>query len=156
MLTYAYLVTEQLAGYQTLGYDNTPKILIRQLARYIARLHEKGMLHRDLTPNNILFKNEGGEYCFALVDVNRFILQKKAISATKALPYLIQLFLERKELMHFITAYAYCRKADPKYCYRTALQLRGGRTAYSRFKKLLKKIPGAHLFQTKRLDNHHK
>lgn len=152
LLTYSYLITRQLTDYQTLGYSNTPKQLIRELARYMAQLHENGLLHRDLTPNNVLFKKEGDEYRFSLVDVNQFIIRKKSIPAAQALPYLIQLFLERKDLLHFITAYAFCRKLNAKHCYQTALQLRGGRTLYSRIKRGLKKMPFAQLFQTRRLN----
>ena len=155
LLKHSYLVTQQLDGYQTLGKD-IPKSLIRRTAQYLSQLHEKGMLHLDLTPNNILYKQEGDNYLFSLVDVNQFYFQKKPLLPIQVMPYMIQLFPERKDLLHFITAYAYCRKADPKYCYRAAVQLRSGRTAYSRLKKMLKKIPGAHLFQTKRLDTHHK
>lgn len=151
LLTHAYLITEHLTDYQALAYKGTPKSLIRQVARFMAQLHEKGLLHRDLTPNNVLFKKEGDKYQFSLVDVNQFIIQKKPIPASKAMPYLIQLFLGRKDLRHFITAYSYCRHLNPKYLYLTAVRLRRGRTFYSRLKKLLKKLPGARLVQTNRL-----
>ncbi len=156
LLGHSYLVTQQLDGYQTLRSKDIPKTLIRRTAQYLSQLHEKGMIHLDLTPNNILYRQEGENFLFSLVDVNQFYFQKKPLLPIQVLPYMIQLFPERKNLLHFITAYAYCRKADPKYCYRTAMQLRSGRTAYSRLKKLLKKLPGAHLFQTKRLDTRSK
>ena len=156
LLGHSYLVTQQLDGYQTLRIRDLPKSLIRRTAEYLAHLHEKGMLHRDLTANNILYKQQGNDYLFSLVDVNQFYFQKKPLRAIQVLPYMIQLFPQHKDLLHFITAYAYCRKIDSKSCYRTAVQLRNGRTAYSRLKKILKKIPGARLLQTKRLDVHHK
>ena len=156
LLTHSYLVTQQLNGYQTLQSKDMPKYLIRRTAEYLAQLHEKGMLHMDLTANNILYKQQGNDYLFSLVDVNQFYFQKKPLHPIQVLPYMIQLFPQRKDLLHFITAYAYCRKTDSKSCYRAAVQLRSGRTAYSRLKKILKKIPGATLLQTKRLDAHHK
>lgn len=151
LLAHSYLITQQLTDYQTLGYANTPKQLIRELARYVARLHENGLLHLDLTPNNVLFKKEGTQYQFSLVDTNQFVVKKKPIPAVQALPYLIQLFLERKDLLHFISAYAYCRNLNPKYCYRVAVQLREGRSLYSRIKKKLKKLPFSRFFETNRL-----
>lgn len=40
-------------------------------ARFVARLHESGVLHLDLNPTNVLFTEEGGNYQFELIDINR-------------------------------------------------------------------------------------
>lgn len=40
-------------------------------ARYVASLHEAGVLHCDLNPTNVLFTEHNGNYGFELIDINR-------------------------------------------------------------------------------------
>lgn len=44
--------------------------LIENFARYTARLHEGGFLHRDFSSSNILFDVIDGRYHFSLIDTN--------------------------------------------------------------------------------------
>lgn len=50
----------------TLPADQVPR-----LAEYIARMHELGVHHRDLTPGNVLLRVAGKEYQHLLIDLNR-------------------------------------------------------------------------------------
>jgi serine/threonine protein kinase len=43
----------------------------KQLAIYIAELHGKGILQKDLSPGNIMFYEEDGHFQFSLIDINR-------------------------------------------------------------------------------------
>jgi len=45
--------------------------LATDYARYVARLHEAGVLHRDLNPTNVLFRTTADGYAFELIDINR-------------------------------------------------------------------------------------
>ncbi|MDL2289932.1 lipopolysaccharide kinase InaA family protein [Paludibacteraceae bacterium OttesenSCG-928-F17] len=45
--------------------------LIRQIAQFISEFHAKGVFHLDMSPGNILFKEENGNYIFSLIDINR-------------------------------------------------------------------------------------
>lgn len=46
--------------------------MVRPYARFVATLHEKGILHRDLNPTNVLFHTAAdGAYTFELIDINR-------------------------------------------------------------------------------------
>ena len=45
--------------------------VIRMLADYVLRMHDSGLLHRDLNLTNFLFTNRAGEYSLYLVDLNR-------------------------------------------------------------------------------------
>ena len=45
--------------------------LFRAFARYSAQLHEKGVLHNDYSQGNILIKEDGDDYIFSIVDINR-------------------------------------------------------------------------------------
>lgn len=45
--------------------------LAADYARFVARLHEAGVLHRDLNPTNVLFTEHEGGHDFELIDINR-------------------------------------------------------------------------------------
>lgn len=45
--------------------------LIRAFAQYAASLHNKGVLHKDFSPGNILYGQREGKWQFELVDINR-------------------------------------------------------------------------------------
>lgn len=46
--------------------------MIVPYARFVASLHQQGVLHRDLNPTNVLFTPQpGGGYSFELIDINR-------------------------------------------------------------------------------------
>lgn len=45
--------------------------LLKELAGYIACFHNKGVLHLDMSPGNILYKKDSDVYKFTLIDINR-------------------------------------------------------------------------------------
>ena len=45
--------------------------LLEELAKYIADIHSKGVLHLDMSPGNILYRKEENGFHFTLVDINR-------------------------------------------------------------------------------------
>jgi len=45
--------------------------LLKELAKYIADIHSKGVLHLDMSPGNILYRKEENGFHFTLVDINR-------------------------------------------------------------------------------------
>lgn len=53
------------------------KDFYKALARFIAELHNKGILDKDLSPGNVLFNEENGEFHFSLIDINRMRFLKK-------------------------------------------------------------------------------
>jgi len=60
---------------QMLGEEGG-KVFQKELAIYIAGLHNKGILNNDLSPGNILFRKEGTQVLFSLIDINRMRFMK--------------------------------------------------------------------------------
>lgn len=48
-------------------------------ARFVATLHEAGVLHRDLNPTNVLYREQEGGYRFELIDINRMRFYDHAV-----------------------------------------------------------------------------
>lgn len=59
------LIRELMAGTQK------DAALLKELSFYIADLHNKGVLHLDMSPGNILYKKKGNNFHFTLIDINR-------------------------------------------------------------------------------------
>lgn len=65
---------------------------MRGLGAELARLHEAGLLHRDLTPGNVLIVRDGGGWRYPLVDLNR--LARRRPSPAAGIANLAQLELQ--------------------------------------------------------------
>lgn len=154
LINFSYLITEQVAG-TMLGYKDHPEHLIREVARYAARLHEHGMLHRDFTPNNILYTEKDGKYEFILVDINRFIFSDKPFPAWACIRSLTQPFYQDAQIRIFVDEYAKARGINPGIV-RWVLAWRHWSNGYHAFKLSLKKIPVIRSLVPKRLDKQEK
>lgn len=74
LLRESYYVCDMLRDYSELrGIEKRPDFdaLAAALARFMLDLHRKGVFFKDFTQGNVLFKEEGDNYRFALVDINR-------------------------------------------------------------------------------------
>lgn len=120
LIGYSYLVTVQMAYtrdfYEFGDKDMTGPAdvaIVRALARYAARMHKAGILHRDFSPGNIIFDTDlhTGKPKFAVVDINR--MSFGPVSATRGIRNLARLW--GQPLMFDIMAeeYARARGADP-------------------------------------------
>jgi tRNA A-37 threonylcarbamoyl transferase component Bud32 len=49
----------------------TNDALLQELSSYIAEFHNKGVLHFDMSPGNILYKEVDNHFDFTLIDINR-------------------------------------------------------------------------------------
>jgi len=61
---------------QMLGQEGG-KPFQKQLALYIADLHKKGVLQKDLSPGNVLFCVKDKQISFSLIDINRMRFMSK-------------------------------------------------------------------------------
>ena len=75
LITYSYFVSLYLNDYmdirEFMDGNQTDETLLKQLSLYIADLHNKGILHLDMSPGNILYKKDGNNFHFTLIDINR-------------------------------------------------------------------------------------
>ena len=57
--------------YEGASFGPGVEALLEQLARFTFLQHEKGVLHLDYNPGNVLARSRGRDFDFALVDLNR-------------------------------------------------------------------------------------
>lgn len=150
LINFSYFISEQIPGKKPIRDSGPDPDLIRALAAYTAALHQKGMMHKDYTPGNILYSVENGKYDFWMVDINRFRLQNKPIALWLVIQNLRQPFYEEKDIKSFVLEYAKLRGLSPKI-YWPVLLINRLRNAYDDTKAALKKIPGANLLLGKSL-----
>ena len=116
----SYLITEQLSlGRSMYEFGHTAhradaEEALQAFGRFTAMLHEKGVLHLDYSPGNILFdRNSDGTYSFALVDVNRLRLSSEPVPLSEGVKNMRRLWGEPPVLREIAFAYAEARDADP-------------------------------------------
>ena len=143
LLGASYFVSEWAEG---TSVAQAPKstTLVRALARYTARLHEAGLMHRDYILSNILFTKEQENYHFELIDINRFFFQRGPLDFFHVCANLMQPFHEDKKIKIFVTEYARVRRLNVPVLLGCVRSLRALRNGYSQLKKYLRKLPGAH------------
>ena len=89
--------------------------LAESLARFLVELHEKGILHGDLNPTNILYHTDDtGQYRFSLIDTNRSIFKRP--TPDECLDNLKRLTHKREVLVYIISLYARRRGWDADEC----------------------------------------
>lgn len=124
LLYESYLVTEQLSLSRSMyefGYTvhkNDAREALWAFGRFTAMMHEKGVLHLDYSPGNILFdRNADGTYSFALVDVNRLRFSDRPISVEEGTKNMRRLWGEPEVLREIAYAYAEARGANSEKVY---------------------------------------
>ena len=93
-------------------------------ARFAARLHEDGFLHRDFSSSNILFDKVGDRYRFDLVDTNS-LRTGRPVSVEKGCANFSRLIGDNEFFSELARVYAEARKADPDYCRRLIDKAKG-------------------------------
>lgn len=103
--------------------ETTRTEVTESFARYAARLHEDGFLHRDFSPGNILFDKVNDRYRFALIDTNS-VKTGKPVSIEKGCANFARLSGDDGFFVLLAHEYAAARKADPAQCERLIRQAR--------------------------------
>ena len=96
--------------------------ILYMFADFTASIHAKGILHKDYSPGNILFKEEDGKVSFCLVDINRLRFGK--VSILKGCSNFARLWGQKPFFDIVIKKYAEIRGADYAQCMKTALKAR--------------------------------
>ena len=93
---------EQVRSY--MNGNKKDKILLKELAAFIAGFHNKEVDFLDLSPGNILFKPENGGFVFSLIDINR--LKFRSISEKERYKSFTKLANSEKVIEELISQYA--------------------------------------------------
>ena len=121
MLRQSYLITEQIS-YDFIMYDignaapDEYESLALQLAAFAADMHEKGIMHKDFTPGNILVtvksdvSDDEPRYGFTLVDINR--MHFGTVTRDMACGNLCRLWGSKQFMLTMIHEYARLRGFD--------------------------------------------
>jgi len=96
--------------------------ILNGLARYTYQLHRENIYHQDYSTGNILFKKEGNEYVFTLIDNNRMSFGPH--SHEYRMKTLRRLALPLPMLAHLCQQYAQVSGIDDLYALSTLLNFR--------------------------------
>ena len=96
--------------------DTADREIISAFARFAAKMHEAGLLHRDFSPGNILFDRLDGQWRFEVVDVNRMTFRSR-ISVEEGCANFARLWGQPEMFRLLADEYAAARGADAAACF---------------------------------------
>ena len=103
LLYESYFISNQCsyaAVSQVMESDGPQLEMIPALVKFLAHLHDLGIIHGDLSMNNILYRIEEGNYEFTLIDINRTKF-KESLTKEECIKNMERLS-HNKELMNLI------------------------------------------------------
>ncbi|MDQ1244629.1 MAG: hypothetical protein QG565_969 [Campylobacterota bacterium] len=116
-------------------FDNREAIFA-EFSEFTFGLHEKGILHKDYSPGNILIKKEDNSYIFKIVDINR--MEFKELDIDERLKNFSQLWANDNDLKIIIDAYLEFMTEDRESCLQKAIHYSKKHKNIKNFKKRLK------------------
>lgn len=104
--------------------ESSEEILARKFSRFTAGIHNKGVIHLDYSPGNILFRvTENEDYLFALVDTNRMRFGNR-ISIRDGIRNMRRLWGSKRFFIMVVEEYVRARDASPAKWIKYALEVR--------------------------------
>lgn len=126
-------IAQSARAIRRLKIDWRPQVT--KIAQSIARMHDAGLLHRDLTAGNFLFVGEKEEqWSLYIIDNNRMSFGE--IDLRKGIKSLLQPKIEGEYLEPYVAAYAQAREFDPAVCLKLYEGLMGGHKLKWKIKNL--------------------
>ena len=95
------------------------KSIFESFAEFTLQLHNRGILHKDYSPGNILIRKDEDGYLFKIVDINR--MEFKVLSLEERLKNFNKLWASDEDLKMIIDSYASLLNEDKKRCVNMAL-----------------------------------
>ncbi len=95
------------------------KMIFEAFAEFTFKLHEKGILHKDYSPGNILIQQENGGYVFKIVDINRMVFKK--LSLDERLKNFNKLWANDEDLKVMAEKYALLLDEEQNRCVELAI-----------------------------------
>lgn len=123
----SYYISEQL-NFNHNFYDISDKsspeceIITCAFVRFIADIHEKKVLHKDLSPGNVLYDIVDGKPVFSLVDINRMDFGE--VNMDKGCANFARLWGNTAFFKLIANEYASCRQYPQKECEQLVLKYR--------------------------------
>lgn len=93
--------------------------VFKAFAKFTYDLHEKGILHLDYSPGNILIKEEDENYTFKIVDINR--MEFRTLSLNERVKNFAKLWAKDDDLKTIVKEYAKLIGKDEQSCIESAL-----------------------------------
>lgn len=127
ILGYSYFVSVQCSYTHTMyevadAKEGSYERLASALAKYVAHMHDKGMMHLDFSPGNILWEEINDDYYFSVVDINRMYFGK--VNMKKGCNNLKRLWGPKKFFIMLVQEYAKYRGFDVDEAVNIALKKR--------------------------------
>lgn len=93
------------------------EVWLKSFAHYVARLHGKGVLHKDFSAGNILYDYIDGKFRFSLIDTNALKVGRKGVNLERGCANLARLEGDEKFFKTLAQHYAAVRHVDADHCY---------------------------------------
>lgn len=115
LLTKSYLICEKFEA----DFDiraallNTPaqkEQILQQFAQFVFELHQKNIIHKDLSPGNILIQQHKTRFIFKVIDINRMVF--KVPNIKERAKNFNKLWADDDDLTVILEAYANLAKID--------------------------------------------